>query len=469
VRRLRVSFHTFDEYANSISEVTNFYSSGSKVDVLLVGDGEQSQLHHFLKSRGANVKSWHRSIVDLTNVSQFDSAKSKLLEMAPHHVFVMLPHSHICNSADSRVLDNPGLLKRFHQQSKRQRLIWRNSLHLALLQLNCGNHVHVMTPAESKCYDRMVKEDEVTREFLHRTTRAVHHACTDSQKDKVGKIMNMKYRIQSSCNDMVNTVASICHNKHEHSTADTTHSCLMTDRFITKVGRYMLQHRDGIVAHFEDIARDIKLECSEQCCAHSDDVLEELENQICEPCAESREPDSTAFPVVHDILKDSSQVPDDAEEQHMKVSKVKLLTIHKNLGHPSSTILTKILKEAKAPQSIIDLVPSIQCDICERMRRVRPARPTKALQATQMGGTLGLDLSLFKQSATGRRALILHMVDEASKFHVCKVIKEDKEEAKAPLGNIDVVALIQSLKDCWLRFFQSPKNIHCDSEGVSNS
>ena len=197
--------------------------------------------------------------------------------------------------------------------------------------------------------------------------------------------------------------------------------------------------------------------------------MTELEQQtVCETCPDSLIT-STAFPAVHDVLKDPADAPLDAEAKYSHDTKVKLLTIRKNLGHPSTAVMTKILQEAKAPKVIVDLVPQISCEVCDRMKRIRPARPVKQHHSSQLGETLGLDLSLYKEPNTNRRALLLHMIDEASKFHVVKVIKEDDLEERKSLGNINVSELTKALKDCWFRFFQSPKNIHCDSEGVFNS
>jgi len=61
------------------------------------------------------------------------------------------------------------------------------------------------------------------------------------------------------------------------------------------------------------------------------------------------------------------------------------------------------------------------------------------------------------------------MIDEASKFHVVKVVRENTGQLGESLGNINVTELLQALKDNWFRYFQSPMKIHCDSEGVFNS
>jgi len=174
----------------------------------------------------------------------------------------------------------------------------------------------------------------------------------------------------------------------------------------------------------------------------------------------------------HDILKDPENLPDDTEAEHKRQSYLKLVTIHKNLGHPSNTVMVRILQEAKAPKSLIDLAKTLECEVCARMVRVRPARPVKSYAPKVLGETLGLDLSLFKQSRTEKLALVLHQIDEASKLHRCTVIKEGVKTTESGqvnhLGNIDAKTLIKSL-ELWLRYYDTPKYIHCDSEGCFGS
>ena len=142
-----------------------------------------------------------------------------------------------------------------------------------------------------------------------------------------------------------------------------------------------------------------------------------------------------------------------------------------NLGHPATGLLVKILQDAKAPKVLIDFAKELKCDVCERLKKVRPARPTKSYTARKVGETLGLDISLFKAPSRSKKSLLLHMIDEASKQHIARVIKEgdfDESADKTSSGNITVGELLPELKT-WMRFYGAPKIIHCDSEGVFNS
>ena len=107
---------------------------------------------------------------------------------------------------------------------------------------------------------------------------------------------------------------------------------------------------------------------------------EEL-NHLCETCG-SNSPtslpgcekcsDDTAFPAVAEIMRD---IPEDDEGEKEEEAMQRLMRVHKNLGHPSNRLLAQILKEAKAPASIVELASKIQCPICARHVRTSPARP----------------------------------------------------------------------------------------------
>jgi hypothetical protein len=65
--------------------------------------------------------------------------------------------------------------------------------------------------------------------------------------------------------------------------------------------------------------------------------------------------------------------------------------------------------------------------------------------------------------------MLLHMVDEASRFHACVVLKQGFFDSDQAMGNVDAALLVSTLKETWLRYFLTPKRIHCDSESVFRS
>ena len=58
------------------------------------------------------------------------------------------------------------------------------------------------------------------------------------------------------------------------------------------------------------------------------------------------------MPAVHELMKD---IPDDDEGPAEQSMERRLQRVHRNLGHPPNRLLVQILKEAKAPDSVIEL------------------------------------------------------------------------------------------------------------------
>ena len=97
------------------------------------------------------------------------------------------------------------------------------------------------------------------------------------------------------------------------------------------------------------------------------------------------------------------------------------MRVHRNLGHPSNRLLAQILKEAKAPVSVIDLASKLECPICARYVRTSPARPANPLRARELGQSVAMYLS-FHTTPSNDKLMILHFIDEASKYHVAKLL-----------------------------------------------
>ena len=98
---------------------------------------------------------------------------------------------------------------------------------------------------------------------------------------------------------------------------------------------------------------------------------EEVESHNCEGCNSLNsiphcphcDPDSTvtteeAMPTVHGLMRD---ILDDDEGPIEKTTEQKLMRVHRNLGHPSNRLLVQILKEAKAPASVIEVASKLEC------------------------------------------------------------------------------------------------------------
>ena len=67
------------------------------------------------------------------------------------------------------------------------------------------------------------------------------------------------------------------------------------------------------------------------------------------------------MPAVHDLMKD---IPDDDEGPAEQSIERRLQRVHRNLGHPPNRLFVQILKEAKAPDSVIEVAKRLECPLC---------------------------------------------------------------------------------------------------------
>ena len=134
-----------------------------------------------------------------------------------------------------------------------------------------------------------------------------------------------------------------------------------------------------------------------------------------------------------------------------------LTRIHKHCGHPSTTLMQKILVEAKPPPPIIvGLVANIDCPVCARMRKVTPARPVNPRKDHRLGGTIYIGFSHHELSPTSR-VQVFHVIDEASQYHTSKIALHDS-------GNVTSKQVVALLQD-WVSVIGYPSKIKLDEEG----
>ena len=157
---------------------------------------------------------------------------------------------------------------------------------------------------------------------------------------------------------------------------------------------------------------------------------------------------------------------DDEGDQEQRTMQ-RLIRIHKNIGHPSNKLLVQILKEAKAPTSVVELAAQLHCPICARHVLTAPVRPANPHRARELGQVVAMDLS-FHSMENNVKLMILHFIDEASRYHTAKIIKEGWCSAYSELGNCQADELIDAIAE-WARYMAHPVRFHVDEEGVFHS
>ena len=173
------------------------------------------------------------------------------------------------------------------------------------------------------------------------------------------------------------------------------------------------------------------------------------------PTCPNCDPDE-AMPAVHELLR---EIPDDDEGGAERTTEWRLQRVHRNLGHPPNRLIVHILREAKAPDSVIEVATKLECPLCARYVRTSPARPANPYRARELGHTVAMDFS-YHTTPNRERLWVLHFIDEASKYHKAKIIREGKVNNYSDLGNCDASDLIEAIAE-WARYMSHPSCFSC--------
>ena len=85
-------------------------------------------------------------------------------------------------------------------------------------------------------------------------------------------------------------------------------------------------------------------------------------------------------------------------------------------------------------------------------------------RSKELGRTISIDACHWKRNRDGREAIIVNILDEASRFHVALVLMEGDER-----GNLTAMDYIEAVRMNWFRFARAPAVIRVDSEGAFKS
>ena len=102
-----------------------------------------------------------------------------------------------------------------------------------------------------------------------------------------------------------------------------------------------------------------------------------------------------------------------------------LRRVHANLGHPSKGLMLRLLRDANAPAEMLTVARISHCHHCDLMtRRTGAVRPVRVSRSKELGHTISIDACHWPRNRDGREAIIVNIIDEASRFHVALVLKK---------------------------------------------
>ena len=101
-----------------------------------------------------------------------------------------------------------------------------------------------------------------------------------------------------------------------------------------------------------------------------------------------------------------------------------LRRVHANSGHPSKGLMLRLLRDANALLEMLIAARNFHCLHCDLMaRRTGAVRPVHVSRSKEHGHTISIDACHWKRNRDGREAIIVNIIDEASRFHVALVLR----------------------------------------------
>ena len=151
-----------------------------------------------------------------------------------------------------------------------------------------------------------------------------------------------------------------------------------------------------------------------------------------------------------DLPLGDDDLPPSARKCSRKLRRV-VQRAHKNLGHPSSEALVRVMQTAKCVPEMIEYAKHWKCPSCHRRRPPeRMPRVSMPYRADRFGQVIGLDLK-FPKDADGKQYVVLNVLDFATCFNVFILLPDKHAET-----------VFKHLDRFWLLWAPSPDVIVFD-------
>ena len=124
----------------------------------------------------------------------------------------------------------------------------------------------------------------------------------------------------------------------------------------------------------------------------------------------------------------------------------------RNLGHPSTSDLSRHLRLAGASTEVVKAAKSLTCETCKRCLGPRSSRPASEPKLMEFGDVVGVDM-MFAYDIEKKSKSLLSIVDYASSYQVV---------VKVPNQTGDT--LEKTFLKHWVQVFGAPKTITLDLE-----
>ena len=155
-----------------------------------------------------------------------------------------------------------------------------------------------------------------------------------------------------------------------------------------------------------------------------------------------------SFQHEHDVL----MVKGDLEHEDDEMVKKALFRLHKNLGHPSSADLVRLLKHAQASDKALALARQLSCDFCQAQGKPRTPLPAQVDHPREFNHVVGIDVKGLRGWKNNQTIKALNIVDHASNYQL--VLPFFEQETSQVIKHL--------FSSQWVRTFGAPKVLMMD-------
>ena len=99
--------------------------------------------------------------------------------------------------------------------------------------------------------------------------------------------------------------------------------------------------------------------------------------------------------------------------------------LHRNLGHPRTEVLLKILEEKNASENVKKAVRDLKCTHCQNFAPKKTTAPSRLDRAKEFNGTVQCDVPWLEMGSKKKSVAILSMVDKCTRFMAARIVADE--------------------------------------------
>ena len=126
-----------------------------------------------------------------------------------------------------------------------------------------------------------------------------------------------------------------------------------------------------------------------------------------------------------------------------------VVRLHRNLGHPGSNVLCKMLEEVQATQNVMNAAKDYVCPECFVRQGPAGVPPAAGLTARVFGERLMADTAWI--DTDDGRVCVMTLMDQATRYVAIRIMKSERS-----------VDLVKGIERSWIKHFSIPKYIRVD-------